>query len=56
MTPNDYDSAHLVFGSSELKHKDTKKEAQSMIENTTGMWLIDWGGGGGITHSMIVLS
>ena len=56
VTSNDYDSSQLVFGSSELKHEDTKKEAQSLIENTTGMWSIELGvGGRGITHSMIVL-
>ena len=40
---NDYDSSYFVFGSGELKHEDTKKEAQSVLENTTGMWSIDFG-------------
>ena len=55
VTSNDYDSSHLGFGSSGLKHEDTKKESQSMIENTTGMWAINWWGvWEGITHIMII--
>ena len=54
MTSNDYDSSHLVFGSGELKHEDTMKEVQSMIENTNGIWPIDLGEGK--PHSMVIFA